>query len=61
MYVKGKAIPQQAWRELLRDRFTLRFPEFLDNRHMNVTRLPTLYTGRLYLLGDTPGTHSVRG
>lgn len=60
MYVKGKANLQQALRELLRDSFTLRLPEFLDNRHMNVARLPTVHTGRLYPLGNTPGTHSVR-
>jgi len=26
----------------------LKLPEFLKNRHMNVTRLSALYTGRLY-------------
>ena len=39
MYVKGKGIPQQAWRGLLSDSFNSRLPEFLDNRHMNVARL----------------------
>jgi hypothetical protein len=32
-------------------------PEFLDNRHLKVVRLSPLCTGRLYFLGDIPGTH----
>ena len=35
----------------------LKLPEFLDNRHMNVTRLSARHTGRLNPPGDTPGTH----
>ena len=31
--------------------------QFLDNRHVSVAGLSALYTGRLYPLGDTPGTH----
>jgi len=30
---------------------------FQDNRHMNVVRLSTLHTGRLYPTGNIPGTH----
>jgi hypothetical protein len=32
-------------------------PIFLDNQHMKVVRLSALGTGRLYLPGNTPGTH----
>jgi hypothetical protein len=32
-------------------------PRFLDNRHMKVVRLSALHTGRLYPLGNNPGTH----
>ena len=32
-------------------------PIFLDNQHMKVVRLSDLRTGRLYLLGNTSGTH----
>jgi hypothetical protein len=32
-------------------------PRFLDNRHMKVLSLSALRTGRLYLPGNTPGTH----
>ena len=30
---------------------------FQDNRHMKVVRLSALGTGRLYPLGNIPGTH----
>jgi hypothetical protein len=33
-------------------------PRFLDNRHMKVLSLLALRTGRLYLPGNTSGTHS---
>jgi hypothetical protein len=32
-------------------------PRFQDNRHMKVVRLSALRTGRLYILGNIPGTH----
>ena len=32
-------------------------PRFRDNQHMKVVRLSTLRTDRLYLPGDTSGTH----
>ena len=32
-------------------------PRFQDNRHMKVVRLSVLRTGRLYPLGNIPGTH----
>ena len=32
-------------------------PRFEDNRHMKVARLSALGTGRLYPLGNIPGTH----
>jgi hypothetical protein len=43
----GKAIPLQALTGPKGSR-NLRFPEFLDNRHMKMVRLSTLRTGRLY-------------
>jgi hypothetical protein len=36
---------------------SLRFPEFLDNRHMKVAKLSALGTGHLYSPGNIPGTH----
>jgi hypothetical protein len=32
-------------------------PRFQDNRHMKVVRLSALLIGRLYILGNIPGTH----
>ena len=49
LYKPGQALrPPGGW---------LRLQEFTDNRHMKVTRLSALRTGRLYPQGDTPGTH----
>jgi len=50
--LKGNATPSQA----------CEFPEFenlrfQDNRHMNLVWLSALRTGRLYHLGNIPGTH----
>ena len=54
--LKGKATPLQAWSSPCGfSRLTL--SEFLDNRHMKVVRLSDLWTGCLYLSGETPGTH----
>ena len=52
---KGNAFPLQAWTSPYDSR-RLRLPEFLDSRHMKVERLSALSTGRLYPLGDKPGT-----
>jgi hypothetical protein len=46
LYIKGKAIPLQAWRGPYGSR-RLRFPEFLDIRHMKVAMLSALHTGHL--------------
>jgi hypothetical protein len=54
--VKGRAIQLQAWTGPL-DCRRLTLPEFPDSRHMKVVRLSALRTGRLYPLGDSPGTH----
>ena len=35
----------------------LRFPAFIDSRHVKVVRLSAQHTGRPYLPADTPGTH----
>jgi hypothetical protein len=35
----------------------LRLPDFHDIRHMKVVRWSASCTGRLYLPGNTPGTH----
>ena len=51
-----KATPLQAWTGPLGS-MRLRLPEFLYNRHMQVLGLSALHTGRLYLPGDTPGSH----
>jgi hypothetical protein len=56
MLVKGKAICIQAWTGPEGSR-RLRIPEFQDSRHRKATKLSALGTGRLYLPGDTPGTH----
>jgi hypothetical protein len=54
--VQGKAIRIQAWTGAEGCRRS-RLQESLDVRHMKVARLSALGTGRLYLPGDTPGTH----
>ena len=46
----GKAIPVQVWTGLYGFRRS-RLPEYRDNWHMKVARLPVLHTGRLYPLG----------
>jgi hypothetical protein len=38
----------------------LTLPEFLDNRHMKVTKLSALRNGRFYAPGNTPGTNLLR-
>jgi hypothetical protein len=47
IHKKGKALPLQAWTgaEVFQE---VEVPRFQDNRHMNVVRLSTLRTGRLY-------------
>jgi len=46
-YLKGKAIPLQAWAGPVGSR-SLRLPNFKDNQHMKVVRLSALRTNRLY-------------
>ena len=53
---KNKAIPLQACIGPYSSR-RLRFPTFLDNRHMKVVRLSALLTGRLYPQEDISVTH----
>jgi hypothetical protein len=48
--------PQAADTQGPHDFRTLRFPEFQENRHMKVVWLSALWTGRLYLPGNIPGT-----
>ena len=48
-----KANPLQAWKGPWGSR-SLRLPEFLENRHMNVARLSAVHTGPLYAPGGTP-------
>jgi hypothetical protein len=55
-----KLIPIQPWTGP-EDSRKSRLPEFLDNRHRKVARLSVLRSGRLYLPGDTPGTHFCYG
>jgi hypothetical protein len=56
MFVKGKAIPLQAWTGPEGSR-RLRLPDLKTNRHMKVARLSALRTGRLYPPGNIPGTY----
>ena len=58
--IKGKALPLQAWTGPWGSRM-LRLPEYLDSRHMKVTRLSALCTGRFYPQGRIPGTDFVTG
>jgi hypothetical protein len=51
-----KAVPLQTWTGPWLSR-RLRFPEFLDTRHMKVVRVSALRTSRRYPSGDIPGTH----
>ena len=44
---KAKAIPLQSW-TVPEDSRRLRFPDFQEIQHMQVVRLSTLRTGRLY-------------
>jgi len=53
---KGKAVPLQAWTGAEGSR-RLRLPDFHDIRHMKTVRLSALRTGRLYVLGNIPGTY----
>ena len=56
----GKAIPLQAWIGPWGSR-TLRLPEFLDSRHMNMVKFLFLRTGRLYPQEISLVLTSVRG
>jgi len=51
LFVKGKAIPLQAWTGFQE----VEIPRFQDSRLMRVVRLSALHTGRLYLPGNIPG------
>jgi len=54
--MEGKAIPIQAWIGP-GGSMSLRLPEFLENRHMNVAWLLDLRTGHFYVSGNTVVTH----
>jgi hypothetical protein len=47
LYGKGKAIPVKAWTGPQGSR-RFKLPEFLDNKHMKMTRLSAIRTGCLY-------------
>jgi hypothetical protein len=53
---KGKAVHVQAYYRpgVFQE---LQAPTLHDNRHMKLVRLSALRTGRLYPLGNIPGTH----
>ena len=48
-----------AWARHAMCESALRLPGFLDNEHMKVRRFSSLLTGRLYLSGNIPGSHSL--
>jgi hypothetical protein len=48
-----KTNPLEVWTGPYGSR-SLKAPQFLYNRHMNVARLPALHTGPLYAPGGTP-------
>jgi len=53
---KSKPTPIQAWTGS-EDSSWLRFPGFLEHRHMKAAKLSALSTGRLNPSRDIPGTH----
>ena len=56
LHDKGKTSPVQAWTgPQVSSR--LQFPEFLDNRHIKMVRLPAQCTGSLYTPGNISGAH----
>ena len=55
-YIKGKAIPLQAWTGPEGSR-RFRLPDFKTIATLKVVRLSALRTGHLYTPGNIPGTH----